>query len=283
MEIVVVDSGSTDGTLGILAQYPVLVSEIDRSEFNHGATRNLGVALARGEFVALTVQDARPIDSQWLERMWRHFADPQVAAVCGQQVVPHDSDKNPTEWFRPYDDPQVRRIQFATADAFTALSAPDQAALCCWDNVTSLYRRTALDDVPFRHVSFAEDMAWAKDALVRGHALVYDYGARVYHYHDETMSFRFRREFTTAYHRYALFGARPAPTGVIPAVVRRAATALRRRYTPSNRWSWFAYNVRLGAAEWSAGLLFRVAELGGEGAVSKIHARLCAVVPEPRR
>lgn len=284
LEIVVVDSGSTDGTLDILAQYPVLVSEIDASEFNHGTTRNVGAALARGEFVALTVQDARPVDSRWLERMYRHFADPQVGAVCGQQVVPHDSDKNPTDWFRPYDEPQLRRVHFATPDEFIALSAPDQAALCCWDNVTALYRRTVLEDVPFRRVSFGEDMAWAKDALLHGHTLVYDYSARVYHYHDETMSFRFRREFTTAYHRYELFGARPAPGGVIPAVVRRAATALRRRYTPSNRLSWLAYNLRLGAAEWSANLLFRLAELGGgEGAVSKLHSRLCPVAPEPRR
>jgi len=284
MEIVAVDSGSVDNTLDILAHYPVRVHEIAGGEFNHGTTRNLGVSLARGEFVALTVQDARPADSHWLARMWRHFADPEVAAVCGQQVVPHEPDKNPTDWFRPHDRPQVRRIHFATPDEFAALSAADQAALCCWDNVTALYRRSALDDVPFRHVSFGEDMAWAKDALLGGHTLVYDYGARVYHYHDETMSFRFRREFTTAFHRYELFGARPAPGGVIPAVVRRAATALRRRYTPSNRLSWFAYNLRLGAAEWSADLLFRLAELGGgQGAVSKIHARLCAVAPEPRR
>jgi rhamnosyltransferase len=284
MEIVVVDSGSSDGTLDILARYPLRLYEIERGEFNHGSTRNLAISLARGEFIALTVQDARPVDANWLAAMHRHFHDAAVSAVCGQQVVPHDLDKNPTDWFRPHEKPALRRVQFTDPDVFTALAATEQAELCCWDNVTALYRRSALDDVPFRHISFGEDMAWAKDALLRGHALVYDCSARVYHYHNETMSFRFRREFTTAFHRYELFGARPSLGGVIPAVARRAATALRRRYTPAKRLSWLAYNLRLGVAQWSAGLLFRVAEFGGGGvAVAKIHERLCPAAPEPRR
>src|SRR5262245_47460027 len=90
LEIIFLDSGSTDGSLEIMGEYPVTVHRIPPSEFNHGDTRNLGVRLSRGQFVALTVADARPVDELWLERMLNHFKDPSIAGVCGQQVVPHD-------------------------------------------------------------------------------------------------------------------------------------------------------------------------------------------------
>ncbi|MGY8942395.1 MAG: glycosyltransferase family 2 protein, partial [Flavobacteriales bacterium] len=58
-EVIVIDSGSTDGTREILSEYPdVTVIEIDGSTFNHGLTRNLGVEASSGDFCLLTVGDA---------------------------------------------------------------------------------------------------------------------------------------------------------------------------------------------------------------------------------
>ena len=63
-----IDSGSTDGTVEYLRQRGVRVIEIPNAEFNHGATRNLGVAEARSEIVALVTQDACPADDRWLQQ-----------------------------------------------------------------------------------------------------------------------------------------------------------------------------------------------------------------------
>jgi rhamnosyltransferase len=41
-EIVVVDSGSTDGTLEVCRQYSARVVQIDPQTFNHGDTRKMG-------------------------------------------------------------------------------------------------------------------------------------------------------------------------------------------------------------------------------------------------
>ncbi len=87
-EVVAVDSGSTDGTLELLARCPVRVKQIPPEEFNFGATRGLAYDLAQGELLLTLSQDAVPADAHWLEKMAKPFADPTVAAVRGGQTAP---------------------------------------------------------------------------------------------------------------------------------------------------------------------------------------------------
>ncbi|MEO7684544.1 MAG: glycosyltransferase family 2 protein, partial [Gemmatimonadaceae bacterium] len=156
-EIIVVDSGSTDGTLDILSRYPrVRVIEIDPADFNHGDSRNLGVQNVTSDWVVLTVGDARPADTWWIERLLEGVTDDDIVGVCGAQVVPHERDANPVEWFRPVSEPTLRRFQFSSAEEFDRLSAAEKLAACGWDDVTALYRREVLLRIPFRRTTFAE-------------------------------------------------------------------------------------------------------------------------------
>ncbi len=284
LEIIVIDSGSTDGTLELLARYPVKVHQISPEEFNHGETRNLGARLAQGQFVAMTVQDARPVDDRWLERMLRHFDDSQVAGVCGQQVVPHEPDKNPLQWFRPYSEPVPRKLRFSKPAEFQVLSPAEQVALCGWDDVNAVYRRSVLLEMPFKAVSFAEDLIWAKDALLRGHALVYDYNSKVYHYHHETFRFRFRRHHTVQYHMRRYFGYVPKPSWLLPDLARSLYRASRRKYCPERRASWLLYNLKLNLAGWLSGWCFWLAaRVGGNYAVEQAHASVSPAPPQAAR
>ena len=130
IEVVVVDSGSTDGTLEVLKEYEIVkVLQIPPDEFNHGQTRNLGVSHTNGEFVLLTVGDARAYNEFWIEELLKGFADEEVAGVCGQQVVPHDTDKNPVEWFMQYSKPAIKKYKF-TKEEFDNLSALDKRRVC---------------------------------------------------------------------------------------------------------------------------------------------------------
>src|SRR6185436_2908549 len=88
LEILIVDSGSTDGSLEIARRHGAVVHEIERSEFSHGGTRNRMMGLARGDHVAFLTQDATPADEHWLAALLEGFEQADdVAAVFG----PHDA------------------------------------------------------------------------------------------------------------------------------------------------------------------------------------------------
>jgi rhamnosyltransferase len=69
VEVVAVDSGSTDGSPELARAAGAVVHEIPAEEFGHGRTRNLGVGLARGDLVVFTSQDAVADDEGWLSRL----------------------------------------------------------------------------------------------------------------------------------------------------------------------------------------------------------------------
>ncbi|MGJ5642462.1 glycosyltransferase family 2 protein [Formosa sp. S-31] len=207
IEVIIIDSGSTDGTLEYVKENGVILIEISKTDFNHGATRNLGVQRAQGEFVLLTVQDAWTEDPKLLETMLSHFKDSNVAGVCGQQIVPHDTDKNPHEWFRPFSKPKPRFVHFKAHKEFEQLTPKEQRQACIWDDVIAMYRKSVLLDIPFKHVVFGEDMLWAKDVLLQGYTIVYDTTARVNHYHYQFPEYTYKRVLIAhafIYHNFKL-------------------------------------------------------------------------------
>ena len=210
-EVIAIDSGSTDGSAAFLSKFAfITVIPIDPKTFNHGATRNLGVSHARGEFVVMTVQDAQPANEFWLESMLAHFKDSEVSAVCGQQIVPHDADKNPHEWFRPQSEPVPKYVQFKNSSDFMNLSPKEQRSFCGWDDVNAMYRKTVLLKIPFETTAYGEDMLWAKAALEQGHKIVYDYTSQVYHYHFQFPEYTYKRVLISKVFTYLAFGyARP--------------------------------------------------------------------------
>jgi rhamnosyltransferase len=284
-EIVVIDSGSTDGTVDILKSYPMVkLIQIPGSEFNHGATRNLGVQQATGDLVLMTVGDARPYDDQWISNMAREFSDPQVAGVCGQQVCPHDRNYNPIDWFRPMDAESTRkRFQFQKEE-FERLSPEEKKNVCGWDDVTAMYRREVLLKIPFHFTSYAEDLQWAKDALVSGYAIVYNYSARVYHYHIENADFSYKRAFTVLYYRYKAFGSLPTRQRLrLRTMGSWAKTLLGEKSASMDaKYKWFFYSYNNTRAMYKACNDFlETFESGGVAALDKMHLAVCGQPPIP--
>lgn len=282
-EIIVIDSGSTDGTQRIVRDLPkVRLIEIPPSEFNHGATRNLGVREASAEFVIFTVGDARPASKDWIAQLLAGFVEDDVVAVCGAQVVARVDTTNPVEWFRPRSQPQIEVFRFGSPDAFSAADPLARLRATSLDDVTSIYRRSILTRIPFRPVVYGEDVFFALDALTAGHAIAFSPGARVYHYHLENYQTVLKRTIAVASLRYQMTGY------LTPRhqLWRRFARVLVQLIlNPALSWSertrWARYNFEQGRAFRDALTKLHIAASQGGDAVELLHEEYCGTPPIP--
>lgn len=215
VEIVAVDSGSRDGTLELLHARATHVIQIPPSEFNHGATRNLGVARCRGDVVVLLVQDALPADDQWLATLTAPlFEDPTVAATFArQQPLPQASPLTRhyfDGWLAAKPDPWVSAV--SDREAFLRLPPMEQYVRCVFDNVCSCIRRTVWAEHSFPVTAIAEDLEWARTVLLAGYRIRYVPEAVVLHSHERSARYELYRTYLVHERLRAMFGVQLIPT-----------------------------------------------------------------------
>jgi rhamnosyltransferase len=168
LEILAVDSGSTDGTLDVLAHHDVRTIRIAPEEFGHGTTRNLAAAAARGDVVVFLTQDAAPANDDWLAPLVDALqSDPLLAGVWSRHA-PRD-DCHPMEWRNLVEFPLFRPEHPRIAAARGNPDYVDHPERYYWfSNNSSAFRREVLLRWPFPAVAFAEDQAWARLVLEAG-------------------------------------------------------------------------------------------------------------------
>jgi rhamnosyltransferase len=212
-EIFAIDSGSTDGTLDLLAKHQVRVQRIPNTEFNHGLTRNRAVKESRGDIVVLTVQDATPASRDWLAGMVQHFHDPDVAGVYCHQIPRPDCSPFLRErlknWVRGEGLPSVRHV--AGPAEFWALDPTERWRTAAFDNVASAIRRPFALEHPFERRQFGEDVTWAKGAILAGRKIVMEPRVAVIHSHQNSIWYEFKRAYLDHQNINDLFGTRLAP------------------------------------------------------------------------
>jgi len=86
IEVLIVDSGSTDGTLEIAARHGTNVIPINKEDFTYGRSLNLGCEASTGEFIAILSGHCIPQKENWLFELLKPFQDPAVALTYGRQV-----------------------------------------------------------------------------------------------------------------------------------------------------------------------------------------------------
>jgi len=182
-EIIVVDSGSTDGTAEIADAHGVRVEHIAPEEFSFGRSLNRGFAVATGDFVVAASAHVYPLRVDWLERLTEPLQrEPLVGLAYGRQVGVEQSRYSERRVFE---------------QAFPLVSNWNQDHPFC-NNANSAVRRTEWASQPFdESLTGLEDLAWAKHALHRGCRIAYVAEAQIAHFHDESFQKvlnRFQRE-----------------------------------------------------------------------------------------
>jgi len=190
VQVVVVDSGSTDGSVALARSRGALVHEIPAHEFSHGASRNLGASIADGELLVFISQDAYPADEHWLERLThplREEAD--VAGVYGRQL-PHAGARPPERYFLDFLYGAEPRLQRAAGPQELTM----QTTL--FSNVNAAMHRSLWERFPFvEDIIMSEDQDWCRRVLLTGFTVLYEPTAAVCHSHNYTLGAAFRRFF----------------------------------------------------------------------------------------
>lgn len=192
-ELLVVDSGSTDGTVEVVRSFGerdrrVRLLEITPESFHHARTRNEAVSAIAGRYVVFLGGDAIPMNDDWLASLVRPVLEGRVMAAYGRQVPLANADAA-----------NRCRIQFnyglesLVKSADGRLSTKDRyffsTVSCCVDR-----ERVA---EPFFDESFSvnEDATLACRIIDGGGKIAYCASSVVLHSHNYSLGQMFQRAF----------------------------------------------------------------------------------------
>jgi rhamnosyltransferase len=170
IDVIVVDSGSQDGTDTIALESGAHVLGIAKESFSYGRALNLGCAAAEGEFLVVISGHCLPDNENWLEELLKPFSDPSVAMTYGRQVGDNSTKFSEARVYEKYY-PEKR---------------PSQGpAFCNNANAAvrrSIWRRFRYDE----ELTGLEDVELGRRVVSAGFRIDYAPRAVVRHIHDET-------------------------------------------------------------------------------------------------
>jgi rhamnosyltransferase len=234
VEVIVVDSGSSDDSIAVARSHGATVLEIPPASFTHGGSRNLGAVQAAGDLLVFVSQDAYPVGGNWLALLSEPLrADEAVAGAYGRQL-PHEDATPPETYFLDFLYGPTARRQHAVSTSQLSMDAT------LFSNVNACIRRSLWQKFPFSDdIIMSEDQEWSRSVLLDGHDLVYVPEASVRHSHNYTLMAALRRFFDSGVSSERAYMAANSESG---SVLRSRAL----RYGVGElRWLWSS-----GQREW---------------------------------
>ena len=172
----------------------VKVSHIERREFDHGATRDMGMQMSKAEIVVFMTQDAVPADEYVIGNLVKVLEeDEMTGAAYARQLAA--SDCNYIEKYtRKFNYPENSRIK-----SKEDLQEMGIKTFFC-SNVCAAYKRNIYEKAGgfCKKTIFNEDMILAGHMINAGYKVAYVAEARVIHSHNYTVMQQFHRNFDMA-------------------------------------------------------------------------------------
>lgn len=182
VEVIVVDSGSTDDTVAIARRAGAQVLHIAKDDFTFGRSLNLGCAAARGRYLAFISGHCLPVNDDWLDRLLQPLEAEAAHYSYGRQLGDARSRFSERQLFGKYY-PDASRVP--------------QAGYFC-NNANAAMPRAVWQDQPFDEgLTGLEDMELAQRLVAQGRRIAYVAEAPVLHLHHESwhkVRMRFERE-----------------------------------------------------------------------------------------
>ncbi len=181
-ETIIVDSGSTDGTINIAKNFGCRITNIKRSEFSFGRSLNIGCKLAKGKFLVIISGHCVPLDSFWLKKLVQPILDSRIHYSYGRQIGGEESYFSENRIFGKYfpEKDKIPQNDYYCNNANSALLKS------VWENQKFNEQLTGLEDIELslRIKKIGLKVGYVSEAIV-------------YHYHHENwkqVKRRFERE-----------------------------------------------------------------------------------------
>jgi len=225
LEIVVVDSGSSDGTPELAETANAKVVCIKQEEFSHSYSRMLGATNATGDYLLFMTQDALPDSPDWLIRMLQPCLVSGAAAVSCYETPKPDADllSHITVW-------NWKNVMSGGSDKLTSL--PDDTS---YDSLrrsaqlsdnACLVKRSIFMELGGHRGAYAEDLDLGIRLLKAGYKLGILSSVCVVHSHNRPAIYNFKRAIVDAVNLTRIIDDFPIDQLTVSEAVSRVFTAV---------------------------------------------------------
>jgi rhamnosyltransferase len=178
LEVIIVDSGSTDRTLVIAKSHDCKIVKIDKTIFSFGLSLNVGCDAATGDYLVFLSGHCVPVDDFWLISLVQPLIEGKSIYTYGRQCGGKKTKFSENLLFEKFY-PKHSLI-------------PQEGYFCNNANAAlqkSIWKKYRFDE----SLTGLEDMHLAKRLFQGGASIGYVAEASVFHFHDETWRTVLRR------------------------------------------------------------------------------------------